>query len=179
MSISENIVSLAFDTAGLEIFQVFRSAPLTLGKCRATPIPLRLFSSAELKKVKFLSKVTIFRMFQHEPSHKFKKSCNIFIYRWFPTKTLCINPLDPGSPYYFMSFFLSLGMLCVIFLQMRLFLFSSCTVEPWNRHSPNSHTYENSHTLFVLTKMRLFGYVKDIRRKLSLNFLSLWANRFV
>ena len=99
MSISENIVSLAFDTAGLEIFQVFRSAPLTLGKCRATPIPLRLFSSAELKKVKLLSKVTIFRMFQHEPSHKFKKSCNIFIYRWFPTKTLCINLLDPGSPY--------------------------------------------------------------------------------
>ena len=34
--------------------------------------------------------------------------------------------------------------------------------------TPNSHTYTNSHTLFCLTKMWLFGYVKAITRKISL-----------
>ena len=35
----------------------------------------------------------------------------------------------------------------------------------------NSHIYLNSHTLFGLTKMWLFGYAKDIRRIRSLIFL--------
>ena len=34
----------------------------------------------------------------------------------------------------------------------------------------NSHTYPNSHALFCATKIWLFGYAKDIRRKRSLTF---------
>ena len=48
------------------------------------------------------------------------------------------------------------------------------TVEP-----PNSHTYPNSHTLFGLTKMWLFGYFKDFKRKISLNCFSRWANQLL
>ena len=45
---------------------------------------------------------------------------------------------------------------------------NSITVEPPNSHTPNSHTYPNSHTLFGLTKMWLFRHAKDIRRLRSL-----------
>ena len=38
------------------------------------------------------------------------------------------------------------------------------TVESPNSHTQNSHIYPNSHTLFGLTKMWLFGYAKDFRR---------------
>ena len=47
------------------------------------------------------------------------------------------------------------------------------TVEP-----KNSHTYPNSHTLFGLTKMLLFGYAKNIRRIRNLIFFSRRANHF-
>ena len=36
--------------------------------------------------------------------------------------------------------------------------FIKYTLEPPNSHTPNSHTYPNSHTFFGLTKMWLFGY---------------------
>ena len=41
---------------------------------------------------------------------------------------------------------------------------SISTIEPPNSYIPNSHKYQNRHTLFRLTKMWLFGYVKDIWR---------------
>ena len=35
------------------------------------------------------------------------------------------------------------------------------TLEPPNSHTSNSHFYPNRHTLLGLTKIRLFGYVKN------------------
>ena len=53
------------------------------------------------------------------------------------------------------------------------------TAEPPNSHTPKSHTYPNSHTLFGLTKMWLFGYVKDFKRKISQKSSSRWANHLL
>ena len=40
-----------------------------------------------------------------------------------------------------------------------------------NSHIPNSHFHLNSHTLFVLAKMWLFGYRKDVGRNLRPSLL--------
>ena len=53
------------------------------------------------------------------------------------------------------------------------------TVVSPSSHTPSSHTYPSSHTLFGLTKMWLLGYVKDFRRIKSLIFFGRRANHFL
>ena len=53
------------------------------------------------------------------------------------------------------------------------------TVIFYTAEPPNSHTYPNSHTLFGLKKMWLFGDAGDIRRIRSLIFFSRRANHFL